>query len=132
MMVKFMRTIHKIMTQINLCWTNKNCWANVIKNLDRNILDARNIVQCAENSAMLLIMSMKNLKIKDMSVRMDIRCKGLVDPKISKIILLFCNHAMKSKIKTISSLMEMIYYGKTLSWIGFLIGALILRMKMRL
>ena len=65
-----------------------------------------------------------------MNVRMGIRCKGLEDQNISKIIFPFWNHAMKSKIKTISSLMGTILCGKTLSLINFLIGALILQMKL--
>ena len=80
---------------------------------------------------MFIIMSTKNSRIKGMNVRMEIRCKGLEDPNISKIILPFWNHAMKSKIKTILSLMGKILCGKTLSWINFLIGVLILQINLR-
>jgi hypothetical protein len=84
-----MRTIHKTMMQINICLTSRNCWANAIRNLDKNILDAKNIVQCAESSVMLPIRSMKNSRIKGMNVKMGIRCKGLEDLNISKTILPF-------------------------------------------
>ena len=119
------------MMLINLCWINMNYWANAIKNLDRNILDAKNIVQCVENSAISHIMSMKNLRTKGMNVRMDIKCKVLEDLKITKIILPFWNLAMKSKIKIILYLTKKILTGKTLNWKNFQIGALTLKIKLK-